>query len=294
MLTILFLIYSWQNKARRHPVHSLFNHYLCFNILASLDSCLDAFISLGMISPLTDEVCNFDIFVSKFVVLSQSFQLFLVGLILLAERSVLTQSKSTFNLFKFLFEDPDLSYLNDSTCRTLRSCLVKNGRNFTLVIFYMSAFGLSALFSPSRAISHVCESTIDSKPFQTQLAYILVFSFSVFFFYYVPMVYYFVSAATCFHRCREVMESRMQVDDIQRIRLAKKVTVLNCLLGLVLAVIALANKWFLIIPRKWFSLTGLLIDVWGIFATIVLFLLHEGVFLKARDLMYRTTHSQRF
>lgn len=272
MLIIVYLICSYGKKSCAHPIYSLLKHFLLLNILATLDVCFDVLITAGLIHPVTSEICSFIMFISVYVILSQSFQMLLIGLILLAERSTSSQTKSIFTCFRCLYADYEMTELQGPNDKNFTYCLSKNGRNLLLVGFYICAFIICWIFSPSYPSQLGCESTSGTITILNQIVYLLIFCFFVFFFLYTPLVYYFVSGCT---RENRTFLGNLELENYERIELVRKLTIINCVLGLVLIIVAAFHKWVFAFPHKWLILFGLLIDITGIFSIALLFVIHD-------------------
>lgn len=316
----MFLIYSCLNKHRNHAIYSLFDHFLFFNILASGHTALDSLIYLGLVTPESDKICTFDMFMSEFVVASQSMLLFMAGLILLAERARITEqqqredeeageeaeevgedggggktrtnstttnnnnnnNKSIFAYCGFLYADSDPVTLAGANHTTMLNCLTKNARSLILVVGYMSAFAISAVLRHWYPNSAACESTLADMTPLVQLASLLL-ALLVLFLYYSSLVYYFLTAATSRARTVRILRDRLSPKDFERIRLAKKLTIINCLHGVFLLSVALCGKIMFVIPSppqplpRWLTLFVYYIDTIAVFVTILVFYAHEYV-----------------
>lgn len=281
VLILTFLIYSCFNKSRNHAIYSIFDHFLFFNILASLNATLNSLIYLDLFSPISHKICTIDMLMSEFAVASQSVLLFLAGLILLAERATVTQSRSIFSKCGFLYADSDRATLEGVNEKTLVNCLTRNGRSLILLAGYLCAFLISAIFRHWYPNSVACESNIEHMGVLNQMLS-LIFAMVVFILYYSTLVYYFVSGSTCLLHLTEMLQNRLEQKDLERISLAKKLTILNCLHGVCLFGIAFISKLLFLNPPNWLSLLGYFVDVTSIFITIIVFYYHESLVNKIR------------
>lgn len=213
-------------------------------------------------------------FISEFAVTSQSILLFLAGLILLAERAAITQTKSVFTFFTFLNADNDRASLEGVNEKTLLNCLTKNGRSLILLVGYIFAFTISAIFRDWYPSSAACNSTLSSMSLLNHSLSILM-SLLVFILYYSSLLYYFISGWTCLSRLAEMLRNRLEYKDLERINLAKELTIVNCLHGILLFMVLFTNKVICLISTNWSTLLGYFIDVGTILVTIILFYCHE-------------------
>lgn len=266
---------------------------------------------------------------SEFVVASQSILLFMAGLILLAERARITEqkqredeeagveeeeeemgedggggattiktrtnstitnnnNKSVFAYCGFLYADSDPITLAGANHTTMLNCLTKNARSLILVVGYMSAFAISAVLRHWYPNSAACESTLADMTPIVQLASLLL-ALLVLFLYYSSLVYYFFTAATSRARTVRMLRDRLSAKDFERIRLAKKLTIINCLHGVFLLSVAMCGKIMFVIPSppqplpRWLTLFVYYIDTIAVFVTILVFYAHEYVVNNKRQ-----------
>lgn len=288
------MIYSCcTRKSRRHPIYSLLNHYLFFNILLSFDVCIQV-----LTSPLirgttfymhkTSGNCTLNQFIQMFVEGSQSVQLLLIWLIILAERDL-------FPRFQFLYASYELDCaLHDGTTlradiaklreKTFSNFVIRNSRAFILGVTYSFGFVLSVYFSESSVYPY---KSMSLCIMYSSGGFSYLFRIFFFFMFYFPLLYYLVAATTCFSShfggSRDSIASSLTDRDRDRLTLVKNVTLLRCVIQFLMEVHSSA---YLVLSSTVYELLRLF-GFFAIFTTTLLFFKYEGFYPKIRTRLFR-------
>lgn len=294
----MFMIYSCcVGKTRRHPIYSLLNHFLFFNIFLSFDSCIKVLSSPFIRTShyymyRTSSTCTTLQFIGIFVNASQSIHLVLIWLIILAERSVFTR-------FKFLYADyeleqaslenadlrPELAKLKE---KTFRSCVIRNSRGIMLGVTYVVAFILATLMSPSYVYyyrsTRICVSLSSD-------GFIHLLKIFLYFLVFFPLMYYLLALSVIFSkyfgREADPIGSSLQPADRDRITLVKRVTLLKCVVEVILEMHASS---YIAISGFLYELLYLIGFV-AIITTTLLFCHHEHFFSTIRQKLFGSSSS---
>lgn len=246
-------------------------------------------------------VCTLHQFLVFLVESSQSFQLTLIWLILLAERNILPR-------MRFLYADYELeqasrsshsssspSSVEDQTSvaaaqvrpeiaklreKTFTSCLTRNSRALILGVFYLVSFIVSVVLSPSYVYTYKTNKLCIYSGF-SETPYVL--RLAIYFLFFFPILYYLIALATCFSKYfggeADPIRERLQATDRDRIDLVKKVTLLKCIIEVATEMHTSSYLFLSTTVFELLRLSGLL----AILVTTVLFFRYESFYSKLRE-----------